>query len=142
MSDPFAFSGVNRSFRTAVLLVTLAIGVTFLLSACGAGAGSSSGVPSGTSAPISYSRDVVPILQSRCLNCHGGQQTSRGLDMNTYASLITGSQNGPVIVPGNAAGSLLIQMIQQGKMPKRGPGLLPAQVKILVDWIQAGAPDN
>ena len=42
----------------------------------------------------------------------------------------------------NAANSLLIQQILNGKMPKQGPKLLPAQVRTLSDWVAAGAPNN
>ncbi len=99
-------------------------------------------------AQVSFSQDVFPILERRCLKCHGGPQDDgslrmeEGLDMRTYASLLEGSWNGPVIEPGNADGSFLIEMITKGKMPKNGPRLLPGEIQTITDWIQAGAPDN
>jgi hypothetical protein len=33
-------------------------------------------------------------------------------------------------------------MISTGAMPKRGPKLTPAQIQIITDWINAGAPNN
>ena len=71
-----------------------------------------------------------------------GEHVSEGLDMNTYETLMAGSQNGPVIVPGDADDSLLIQKVTEGKMPKRGPKLTPAQIQIIIDWINAGALNN
>jgi hypothetical protein len=62
--------------------------------------------------------------------------------MKTYASLMAGSQNGAVIIPGDAAKSMLIQSIQAGKMPKRGTKLTADQIKLLVDWVNAGAKNN
>ncbi len=50
---------------------------------------------------VSFSKDVLPILQSYCINCHGGQRTEEGLVMKTYADLMAGSNNGPVILAGN-----------------------------------------
>ena len=94
------------------------------------------------SVEISYAIDVRPILKSRCGSCHMGEFVSEGLDMNTYASLLAGSQNGPVIIPGDANDSLLVQKITAGKMPKRGPKLTPAQIQIITDWIDAGALNN
>ena len=91
---------------------------------------------------VSYARDVRPILESRCASCHTGEFVSEGLDMNTYDSLMKGSENGPVIVPGNARDSLLVEKITEGKMPKRGPKLTPTQIQIITDWIDAGAPNN
>lgn len=93
-------------------------------------------------ADISYSKDVYPILESRCGKCHMGSFTSENLNMETYDSLMAGSQNGAVIVAGNAKESLLARKILKGEMPKRGPKLTPAQVQIIIDWINAGAPNN
>ena len=91
---------------------------------------------------ISYSKDVRPILESRCSTCHMGEFTSKNLHMETYESLMAGSQNGPVIVAGSARESLLAQKISKGEMPKRGPKLTPEQVQIIIDWINAGAQNN
>lgn len=62
--------------------------------------------------------------------------------METYESLMAGSQNGPVIVAGSARESLLAQKILSGKMPKRGQKLTAEQVQIIIDWINAGAENN
>ena len=93
-------------------------------------------------ANISYSKDIYPILESRCGKCHMGSFTSENLNMETYDSLMAGSQNGAVIIAGNAKESLLARKILKGEMPKRGPKLTPAQVQIIIDWINAGAPNN
>lgn len=90
----------------------------------------------------SYTNDVLPILESRCISCHGGEQTRQGLDMKTYASLMAGSLNGPVVTPGDAGGSVLVQQLLNGKMPKRGPKLTPDQVQVIADWINSGALNN
>ncbi len=91
---------------------------------------------------VSYANDVQPILQSRCGSCHMGEFTSKDLNMDTYNNLMAGSQNGPVIVAGNAKDSLLVKKISSGEMPKRGPKLTPAQVQVIEVWINAGAPNN
>lgn len=96
----------------------------------------------GESGEVSFSRDILPVLQSRCINCHGGQRTSEGLDMKTYQALMAGSQNGSVVTPGDAANSLFVTLSAEGKMPKRGPKLTPAEIKLLTDWVNAGAPNN
>lgn len=91
---------------------------------------------------VSFSQDVLPILENRCVRCHGGERTEEGLVLRTYADVLAGSWNGPVIEPGSAAESYLIEMITSGKMPKRGPRLLPAEVQTITEWVDAGAPDN
>lgn len=62
--------------------------------------------------------------------------------MLTYADLIKGSDNGPVVVPGDAEKSLIVEMVASQEMPKRGPKLTPPQVQLIVDWINGGALDN
>jgi len=91
---------------------------------------------------VSFANDVRPILQSRCLICHGGQRTEKGLNISTYDHLLAGSEKGPVLVPGDATNSKLIQLIEQGKMPKRGPKVTPDQLAVLIEWVNAGALNN
>jgi hypothetical protein len=62
--------------------------------------------------------------------------------LKTYASLMAGSENGPVITPGDAANSLLVELVTNQKMPKRGPKLTPPQVQLIMDWVNQGALDN
>lgn len=91
---------------------------------------------------VSYTNDIRPILEGRCSTCHTGKLVSNGLNMESYESLMAGSQHGPVIVPGNAGGSLLVEKLTSGQMPKRGPKLTPAQIQLIIDWINAGALNN
>jgi len=93
-------------------------------------------------ATVSFANDVLPIIESRCVNCHGGDRTQEGLDLKTHASLMAGSSNGFVVTPGDAANSLLVELIANQKMPKRGPKLTPPQVQLIMDWVNQGALDN
>ena len=93
-------------------------------------------------ATISFAANVLPIIQSRCVNCHGGDRVEEGLYLLSYDEIMAGSNKGPVIIPGDVEGSLLIELITSQKMPKRGPKLTPAQVQIISDWVAAGAPNN
>jgi uncharacterized membrane protein len=97
---------------------------------------------SAQTATVSFANDVLPILDSRCKNCHGGRETEEGLNMTTYALLMAGSENGLVVVPGDADNSLLAEQVVSQEMPKRGPKLTPPQVQLIVDWINQGALDN
>lgn len=91
---------------------------------------------------VSFATDILPILESRCINCHGGDRTEEGLTLKTHADIMAGSENGAVIAPGDAANSLLAELVSEQKMPKRGPKLTPPQVQIIVDWINQGALNN
>jgi mono/diheme cytochrome c family protein len=93
-------------------------------------------------AAISFQRDVQPIFNQICVKCHGGEEVKEGLSLKTYAEVMRGSDNGPVIVAGDPANSFLIEQVVNGKMPKQGPKLLPAQIRAITDWVAAGAPNN
>ena len=100
-------------------------------------------MPAGaSSATVSFANDVLPILESRCVNCHGGERTERGLSLRSYEDVMAGSENGAVIAPGDAANSLLVELVTNQQMPRRGPKLTPPQVQTITDWVAAGAPDN
>ena len=91
---------------------------------------------------VSFANDVMPLIQSRCINCHGGERTEAGLSLASYNGIMAGSENGPVVVPGDPANSLLVELVTNQKMPKRGPKLTPPQVQIISDWVAAGALNN
>jgi len=76
------------------------------------------------------------------VKCHGGEEVNEGLVLKTYAEIMAGSNNGPVIAPGDPGNSLLIDLITQGKMPKKGPKLLPGEIRIITNWVAAGAANN
>ncbi|HET9912087.1 MAG TPA: c-type cytochrome domain-containing protein, partial [Anaerolineales bacterium] len=92
-------------------------------------------------ATVSFSADILPMFQSRCIGCHGGERTQEGLDLKTHASLMAGSNNGFVVTAGDSANSLLVELVAAQKMPKRGPKLTPPQVQLITDWVNQGAPD-
>lgn len=91
---------------------------------------------------VSFSAGVLPIMESRCVNCHGGERVEDGLYLRTYDEIMAGSENGAVVIPGNPGDSLLVEVVVTQEMPKRGPKLTPIQVQLLSDWVAAGAPNN
>ncbi len=97
---------------------------------------------SNQAATVSFANEILPILDSRCKNCHGGRETKEGLNLTTYAALMAGSENGLILTPGDADNSLLAEQVITQEMPKRGPKLTPPQVQLIVDWINQGALDN
>jgi len=98
--------------------------------------------PAAQTASVSFANDVLPILRSRCVNCHGGDRIEEGLILKSYAELMAGSDNGAVVAPGDSENSLLADLISSQKMPKRGPKLTPPQTQIIIDWIEQGALNN
>ena len=60
---------------------------------------------------VSYSKDVQPIVQTNCAECHTGNGVGlqkSGLDMGSYEGLMKGTKFGPVIVPGKSRIALLL----------------------------------
>ena len=86
--------------------------------------------------------DIAPIFQEHCVLCHSGPGAPLGLRLDSPEGVRKGSQNGPVAVPGNAAGSELIRRIRgerQPRMPLTGPPwLTAAQITQIAGWIDAG----
>ena len=92
---------------------------------------------------LSFAADVAPILQAKCVVCHG---VLGGWDASSYTAVMQTGNNAPVVIPGDAENSLLAQKLLGTHtagtiMPPGGP-LTPAQIQIFLDWILAGAPDN
>lgn len=91
---------------------------------------------------VSFSNQIMPILQTYCVECHGGMRTREGLNMTSYDGLIAGSFSGAVIIPGNANDSLTIQLVASGDMPDRGPAVSSTELQLMIDWINQGAQNN
>ena len=91
-----------------------------------------------------FTRDVRPILESRCWACHGGKLQMHGLRLDRRADALKGGGSGvPSIVPGSSAQSLLVKYVagldKDIVMPPAGPRLKPAEVDTLRAWIDSGA---
>jgi len=89
-----------------------------------------------------FAADVAPILQKNCLACHSSNTHSSGLVLESYADLMRGGKHGQVVVPGDAASSRMIEMLE-GKIPPRmpfgGDPLPDSDIAKITDWINAGA---
>ncbi len=89
-----------------------------------------------------FERSIRPLLAEHCWNCHGPKKQQGGLRLDSREAMLRGADRGPVLVPGAAHQSLLIQVLdhqQPLKMPPKGPIPRPA-IDALTRWVQAGAP--
>jgi len=95
-------------------------------------------------AEVSFERDVLPLLEKRCLVCHQGAAAQKGLRVDSVTSLLAGGESGAAVVPGDAAASLLLAKISGDKpaMPPAGGPLEAADVERIRQWIAAGAVDD
>ena len=109
--------------------------------------------------PVSFKKDIKPILNASCLECHDGKgegSTASGFSVQSYESLMQGTKYGPVVVPGSAVGSTLYRVVAHKVDPKiqmppqhteslaqgRGESLNDVQIKNIESWIDQGAKNN
>lgn len=85
---------------------------------------------------------VQPIFNGNCTPCHSGRGKG-GFSINSYQSVMKGSEDGPVITPGDPDNSKLIQLISGQAQPKMPPGgnVSAADIDKLKAWIKAGAKE-
>ena len=87
----------------------------------------------------SYYEDIQPIFNANCTSCHIYGHDS-GLDLSNYTSLMSGSNNGEVIIVGDHLSSLLWQKINDGSMPSYpNPPLNSLEINLIAQWIDSGA---
>ena len=91
----------------------------------------------------SFSTDIAPILTSQCAiaECHV-VDGPHDIDLRTYDTLMKGGDEGAIVIAGNARESEIVEEIAEGKMPPEGPPLDPAQIQLIIDWINEGAKNN
>jgi len=111
------------------------------------------------SKPVSFNKDIKPILMANCLSCHDGSgegSATSGFSVQTYDSVMKGTKYGPVIVPGSSTSSSLYRMVAHEVDPKiqmpphhdealakgREDALTPRQIEFIEKWIDQGAKNN
>src|SRR5436190_20112595 len=109
--------------------------------ACVAGAWVRAQAPA--AAPIVFNRDIRPILSNNCFACHGPDEQHRKTKFHFDTKDGLFLEPG-VIVPGNAAQSLLYQHItdpdptQHIPQPDSGYALTQKQIDLVRRWIDEG----
>lgn len=89
-----------------------------------------------------FEREIQPILSQRCLGCHGVGNQLAHLDLRSREATLKGGTHGTALVPGNAAKSLLYQLVSGTRTPLMPPGgkLPAAEIEKLRRWLDGGAP--
>lgn len=97
----------------------------------------------GVATAVSYMRDIGPLLESRCVECHGGDKPEAGLDLSSHAGILAGGDYaGPAVIPGAPDNSPMvfhIRGIYEPKMPKERDELTEEELHAIRMWIAAGA---
>ena len=89
-----------------------------------------------------FVRIVEPLLKAKCLSCHGPDKQEGGLRLDSLQAALKGGESGPAIVPGDAAGSLLVKAVRFDdpdlQMPPKDR-LAAKEVEALTQWVNDGA---
>ena len=134
---------VNLGTRTAIRSSIIS-GLALLMA--GVALGRAASAPA--SRPVSFARDILPILSDNCLHCHGLDEHERKgkLRLDTHEGALAKGKSGEIaIVPGNSAASEVFRRIttqdedELMPPPKSNRKLTPAQVALLKRWIDEGA---
>src|SRR5579871_2993655 len=67
--------------------------------------------------PPSYAKQVRPFLTRYCLECHNAKEDQGGLNLESYAPLMEGVKNAPVLVPVKADDSRIVCMVEGKRKP-------------------------
>lgn len=97
--------------------------------------------PSWADSNVSFSQQIQPILEARCLKCHGQAIQLGKLDLRSRAKALTGGEHGAAIVPGKPEASPLYRHVagtEKPLMPMDGK-LSEAEIVTIKHWIDQGA---
>lgn len=97
------------------------------------------GIASSLRAASHFDTHVAPVLGRHCVECHGPETKKARLDLSRKDAAFAGGKSGKVIVPGQAAESLLWKNVESGEMPQDRPPLSAKEKEILRKWIDEGA---
>jgi mono/diheme cytochrome c family protein len=96
-----------------------------------------------------FARDILPMLEKRCYECHGEKKQKGGLRFDRKASMLKGGESGErLLVAGKSGESAFVKRVlstdDDEKMPPKGERLSGEQIEKLKAWIDAGAviPDG
>jgi hypothetical protein len=101
-------------------------------------------VPTATPAPISadstsWDAGIGTLFNSKCAGCHNSSTKIGELDLTIYQGIVRGGKSGPAFVSGDSQNSKIVQIQQAGGHPGV---FLPEELEMVIQWIDAGAPED
>ncbi len=93
-------------------------------------------------ARVNYETQIRPLIVENCLSCHNQDKRSGGLSLATYADILEGGKDGPVVKPGKSADSRLIHRLTgeiAPQMPQDAIALDTTTIVLFRRWIDEGA---
>lgn len=97
-----------------------------------------------SSKQIDFSTQIKPILNTKCITCHGGVKKNSGFSLLFKEEAFAATKSGkPAIIPGDAAGSEFIKRLHEEdpelRMPYEKPKLSEEEIDLLTKWVDQGA---
>jgi DNA-binding beta-propeller fold protein YncE len=96
-----------------------------------------------TPPPVSFIRDIAPILVQNCIACHNPKKSESKYVMTTFAQLAKGGQQGEGVTlePGDPDASMLVELIRPGgepRMPYKQDPLPSDKIALIERWVKEG----
>lgn len=89
---------------------------------------------------VSYSADVQPYFDNKCIQCHNGSGAPLNLDASvSYENLTTGGNPPYVDIANPSASSLYTKIASGGSME---PYSSATETAMILKWIEDGAENN
>src|SRR5258705_5121410 len=118
--------------------------VAILAAAALLGADAPKAVPTAATNPVDFAREIKPLLEAACINCHAKGKNKGGFSLETREAFLKGGDTGPAAVVGQSEKSLVVRLVAglepDSVMPKKGTKWTAAQVSLLRAWIDQGLP--
>jgi outer membrane protein assembly factor BamB len=94
--------------------------------------------------PVSFVREIAPILRDKCLTCHGPEKAKGEYRLDTFDLLQRpGASKAATITAGAPAQSHLFELVTAAdaddRMPQKDEALPKPQIALIERWIKEGA---
>lgn len=95
-------------------------------------------------APVSFIKEVAPILVQSCIACHNLKKSESKYIMTNFAQLAKGGQQGEGITlePGDPDASRFVELLRPDgspRMPYKQEPLTPEKIALIERWVAEGA---
>lgn len=95
--------------------------------------------------PVSFHKQIRPILVRSCVGCHQPASKQAGLLLTSHNGFLKGGSKGAAVVPGDVGKSIVLGYLDgsmKPRMPFGGKPLPDDQIQLVKRWIVEGAKDD
>lgn len=127
------------------LTIALSLCTALALALTATAAGKKEIPPASKKTGLTFDKDIKPIFEKSCFECHGEKKQKGKLRLDTLANALKESENGKSILPGKSADSALVKavarLVEDDAMPPEGKSkpLTAEQIGLIRAWIDQGA---